>query len=324
MITLHREHPATGGPGIPPRWTRSAKDAVGTAYAASARVWFTTSLGALNEVYYPTVDRPQIRDLMYVVTDGESFFHDERRHLDSTLEYLDPHTLGVRITSSDRTGRYRIVKEVITDPHQPCVLLRTSISCVPELEGRLRLYSLLAPHLAVSGSGNSGYVAETAAGRRLFVACKGDTWLALAATVPFGHMSCGYVGTTDGWSDISDNLRMNWAFDSAENGNIALTGELDLSAGHEFTRGLAFGDTAHHAVATLIQALSVPFEAQRERYVTQWDRACDNITALDRVSGDRGRLYHLSHRLLLAHEDKSYPGAMIASLSIPSGEAKGD
>ena len=47
---------AFGKPGIEPRWTRSAKDAVGTAYSASSKVWFTTSAGVLNEVYYPTID----------------------------------------------------------------------------------------------------------------------------------------------------------------------------------------------------------------------------------------------------------------------------
>ena len=63
---------AFGRPGIEPRWTRSAKDAVGTAYSASSRVWFTLSAGILNEVYYPTIDRPQIRDLQFLMTGGES------------------------------------------------------------------------------------------------------------------------------------------------------------------------------------------------------------------------------------------------------------
>ena len=35
-------------------------------------------------------------------------------------------------------------------------------------------------------------------------------------------------------------------------------------------------------------------------------------------------LFARSVNLLLAHEDKIYPGAMIASLSIPWGEDKGD
>ncbi len=62
---------AFGAPGIAPRWTQGTKDAIGTAYSAGSTVWFTVSAGILNEVYYPTVDRPQIRDLQYLVTDGD-------------------------------------------------------------------------------------------------------------------------------------------------------------------------------------------------------------------------------------------------------------
>src|SRR5919201_6379284 len=72
-------HPASGGPGSAPTWARGDKDAVGTAYSTSSRVWFTLSQGILNEVYYPTIDRPQLRDLQFLVTDGETFFHDERQ-----------------------------------------------------------------------------------------------------------------------------------------------------------------------------------------------------------------------------------------------------
>src|SRR5262245_48291165 len=79
---------AFGAPGIEPRWTRSDKQAVGTAYSAGSRIWFTLSAGIVSEVYYPTIDRPQIRDLQYLVTDGETFFHDERRHMETRLEQL--------------------------------------------------------------------------------------------------------------------------------------------------------------------------------------------------------------------------------------------
>jgi glucoamylase len=115
MAILLQDNPASGGPGIDPRWTRSDKDGVGTAYSALSRVWFAVSKGILNEVYYPTIDRPQIRDLQYLITDGETFFQDER-HLDNLHECLAPNTLGMRITNTDPEGRYRIVKEVITDP----------------------------------------------------------------------------------------------------------------------------------------------------------------------------------------------------------------
>ena len=109
MTSIHDQTRAFGQPGIEPRWTRGNKDAVGTAYSASSRLWFTLSGGVVNEVHYPTIDRPQIRDLQYLVTDGESFFHDERRHLDSSTRELSHHALGYEITSVDREGRYRLL-----------------------------------------------------------------------------------------------------------------------------------------------------------------------------------------------------------------------
>jgi glucoamylase len=274
-------------------------------------------------VYFPTVDRPQIRDLQYLITDGTTFFHDERRHLTSTVEYLDPHGLGVRITSVDPDGRYQLHKEIIADPHQPCVLIRTRLDAQPPVARTLRMFVLLAPHLEGGGASNNGYVAVRA-GRETLVANKGRTWLALGASLPFLRRSCGYVGRSDGWTDLAENYQLDWEFDTAEDGNIALTGELDLTKGHEFVLGLAFGETLHHAVTTLSQSLAFPFAKHQERFVQQWTRAGKSLAPLAEVSEDGGRLYRTSHNLLLAHEDKTYPGATIASLSIPWGEVRGD
>jgi len=323
VTILLSERKAFGRPGIAPRWTHSAKDAVGTAYADSSRVWFTIARGILNEVYFPTVDRPQIRDLQYLITDGATFFHDERRHLESKVEYLDPHGLGVQITSDDPEGRYRLHKQIITDPHQPCVLIHTRLETQPRFAGKLRMFALLAPHLEGGGASNSGYVAVRA-GRETLVANKGRTWLALGASLPFLRRSCGYVGRSDGWTDLAENYQLDWEFDAAEDGNIALTGELDLTKGHEFVVGLAFGETLHHAVTTLSQSLGFAFADHKQRFIRQWTRAGRRLTPLAEVSDDGGRLYHASHNLLLAHEDKTYPGATIASLSIPWGEVRGD
>jgi glucoamylase len=324
LTTLLCQHPAPGRPGIAPRWTRSNKDAVGTAYSASSRVWFTVSKGILNEVYYPTIDRPQIRDLQYLITDGTTFCHDERRHLNNTHEYLDRHALGFRITNTEPKGRYRILKEVIADPHQACVLVHTRLEAAVELASKLRLFVLLAPHLEIGGWGNNGNVVETSSGPVL-TAHKGGTWLALAATMPFARCSCGYVGSSDGWQDLMQNFRMDWEFDCARDGNIALIGELDLRHGREFVQGLAFGESLHNALVTLSQALATPFGDQRARFVQQWRRACKHLAPVKKkVTGDGGRLYRTSHSLILAHEDKLYDGALIASLSIPWGEFMGD
>jgi len=323
MTILLSARQAFGRPGIAPRWTRSAKDAVGTAYAGSSRVWFTVARGIVNEVYFPTVDRPQVRDLQYLITDGSTFFHDERRHLISKVEYLAPHGLGVRITSADPDGRYEVHKQIITDPHQPCILTHTRLDAHQDFAGRLRVFALLAPHLDGGGASNSGYVA-VGAGRETLVANRGRTWLALGASLPFLHRSCGFVGRSDGWTDLAENYQLDWEFDAAEDGNVALTGEIDLTKGNEFLLGLAFGETLHHATATLSQSLGFAFGDHKTRFIQQWSRASRTLAPLACVSEDGGRLYRASHNLLLAHEDKTYPGATIASLSIPWGEVRGD
>jgi glucoamylase len=322
MAHLRGQQNAFGGPGTQPRWTQGNKDGVGTAYSASSRVWFTLWNGVVTEVYYPTVDRPQIRDLQLLVTDGKSFFHEEKRHLRSCTERLTP-ALSYRITNTDPEERYRIVKEVIADPHLPCVLQRIRLSGDPEFVSQLRVYALCAPHLEIGGWGNNACVLE-AAGRDLLAAVKEGTWLALGATAPFSRLSCGYVGQSDGWTDLEDNLRMDWQFDQACDGNVALIGELDPGGNSEFVLGRAFGDGRHNAVTTLLQSLATPFEMQQARYVEQWQRTHGHQLSLEPTSGDMGSLYHSSCSLLLAHEDKSFPGALIASLSIPWGEAKGD
>jgi len=85
LISKPNQSKAFGWPGMAPRWTHGGKDGVGTAYAASSRVWFTFWNGIITEVYHPTVDRPQLRDLQYLITDGKSFFHEEKRHLKTKL-----------------------------------------------------------------------------------------------------------------------------------------------------------------------------------------------------------------------------------------------
>ncbi len=69
---------APGSPGVSPTWTSSAKDIVGCGIGVS-RVWFTIGFGILNEVYFPRVDSPQIRDLGFIVGDGKGFWVEVKR-----------------------------------------------------------------------------------------------------------------------------------------------------------------------------------------------------------------------------------------------------
>lgn len=291
---------------------------MGTAHASASHVWFTIGRGVLTEVYWPTLDRPQLRDLQFLVSDGDSFFHDERRDMDYTIEPIHPDALGYRVVQRDREGRYQIEKEVLTDSDLSSVIVRVKFTGEPGL----RLFLLAAPHLEIGGYGNHGEVAEVGADTVL-LASKGSTWMAMGASVPFVKASVGYVGETDGWQDLSEHLDMTYEYDCAE-GNIALTGELDLSAGNEFTVALSFAHHRHGSVTALLQALGLPFDHYRERFVADWQSVCDTLAPLQEASTDGGALYRRSRSLLLAHEDKLYPGAIIASLSIPWGDSKGD
>jgi glucoamylase len=320
---LPKSNPAPGGPGIPPKWTFGAKDGIGTAYSVSSRMWYTVASGVVTEVYYPTIDSPQLRDMQFMVSDGETFFHDARRGMASKTGCFESGALGFRITNADPEGRYSIEKTIIGDPHLPCLLVHAKFNVAPEWHGRLHLYILCAPHLNIGGWHNNAEVAQRR-GRRFLMAYRDNYYLALAATVPMLKQSVGYVGVNDGWTDLSHNFQMDWEYTSALDGNVAMTGELDLSRTSEFTLGLAFGHTPHNAASTLSQSLSIPFDQNVKSFEEQWQRTRKRMVLMGKLDGCDSFLFARSVDLLLANEDKLYPGAMIASLSIPWGECKGD
>jgi len=275
----------------------------------------------VTEVYYPTIDSPQIRDLQFLITDGENFFHDERRNFIGEIDCISEAALGFNALNREKEGRYRIRKTILGDPHQNCPLVHAQLDAPPQLLPKLRMYVLCAPHLEIGGWHNNGEVLRLEE-RTILIAYKGDTWLALGATVLFTESSCGYVGVNDGWTDLAENYRLDWQYDAVLDGNIALTGRLDLSKDSTFTLGLAFGTTRHNALSTLAQSLSIPFEQTREAFIRQWERTAKRFV-LD-AGSNHSKLFERSVNLLLAHEDKTYPGAMIASLSIPWGDEKSD
>jgi glucoamylase len=314
--------PAFGAPGLEPRWTSSRKDAVSTAYAASSRVWFTISHGTLNEIYYPTIDRPQTRDMELLFTDGETFFHEEKRDFEYDFHYVDPKALAVRVVANDLQGRYTVTKEFISDPHHPVVLMNVKVSGDEAVLSRLKCYALLAPHLDGGGAGNSARSLEIA-GQRAILAWKNGTSLAFGVDCGFTRSSCGFVGASDGFQDLTSNMKMDWQFGQALNGNIAVMGEIDVAAHREFTIAIALGDGHHAALAGMMQTLATPFELHSKRFVAQWLRA-NSPEILAPAATDGGRLMRISHNVILAHEDKTYSGAFIASASIPWGASKSD
>ncbi len=313
---------APGAPGLEPRWTSSAKDVVGTAYSTASKLWWTISHGVVNEMYGPTIDIPQVRDLEFLITDGETFVHEEKRDLDHAFQYLSPHAPAIGIENRDREGRYTITKRIISDPHAPVLLMHVKFSGKPEVLRKLKAYALLAPHLEVGGANNNGRVVDVA-GRRILMAWKGGSALAMAVDCGFGRASCGFVGTSDGYQDVIHHYGMDWTYGSALDGNIALTGEIDVAEHLEFVLAVGIGVGVHSALTRTVGSLNLPFDQQLQRFVEQWQRV-KPVTELAAMSQDGGALLKSSFEVLLAHEDKTFAGAFIASASIPWGHSKSD
>jgi glucoamylase len=236
-------HYAPGWPGIEPRWTSSAKTGVGTALNLQSRVWFTLSHGILNEIYFPRLDQACTWDFGLIVTDGRQFFSEEKRHCTFRNLSLDPGVPAYELTNTCTQGRYRVEKKVFTDPWRNVVLQKIRFVPLQGVSTDYRLHTLLAPHLANFGYGNTGWVSDYKGTPMLF-AQRDSCALALACSAPWLKRSVGFVGTSDSWQDLSQYFQMTRTYDRAENGNIALTGEIDLAACNgEFILALGFGSS---------------------------------------------------------------------------------
>ncbi len=315
---------APGAPGILPRWTSSAKSGVGTALNSASHVWFTLSHGIFNEIYYPRLDQACIRDMGMIVTDGKAFFSEEKRSTTQEVASLADNVPAYRLVNRCVEGRYRIEKEIWSDPQRDVVLQATRfIPLVGEI-GDYHLYVLLAPHIGNQGSNNSAWVGDYK-GVPMLMAERGSDALALAASVPWLKRSVGFVGVSDGWQDISQHFQMEWIYERAENGNVALVGEIDLKAtGGSFVLALGFGGNYAEAAQRVLSSLYTGFENTRQAYIAEWRAWQKSLVELGPRPVGQVDLYRVSTAVARIHEAKAFPGGLIASLSIPWGFAKGD
>jgi glucoamylase len=193
-------------------------------------------------------------------------------------------------------------------------------------EDSLRPYALLAPHIGGTGHDNRVCVADHR-GHRLLLGEQGPFALALAAVDPdqhdaWGRASCGYVGTSDGWQDFACNGAMRWEYERAGPGNVALLGELPRKA----VLALGISSSTESAATLALSALFEPFEVSWQRQVndwTQWQQECSARASLaSSLPRECREQFQVSTMVLRAHHCKTFPGAMVASLSVPWGNTK--
>jgi len=311
--------PAPGAPGIPPTWCSSAKEMIGCSIDTS-RLWFTIGGGIVNEVYFPRVDIPQIRDLGFIVADGQRFWVEVKRLWQHTIEALVPGIPAVRVVH--RHERFELTLRVVPCEERDALL----VDVVLTGDESLRPYALLAPHLGGTGMNNHAEVADYG-GHRLLWAQQGPYALALAAVTDgqrdaFGRASAGYTGASDGWQDFARNGAMTWEYSSAGPGNVAFLAQLPRSS----VLALAFGSSPESAATLALTSLFEPFDRARDRHVANWTqwyaKSRVPVQYLNALPVNCAEQFRISTMVLRAHRDKTYPGAMVASLSIPWGNTK--
>ena len=307
---------APGAPGLPPTWTSSAKDAVGTALVGS-RVWFTVGHGIVNEVYWPVVDRPQIRDLGFIVADGAGAWYEVKRLVERTVRWTEA---GVpAVVSEFRHRRFTLTLRICSAAGRDVLLFEATLRSTESTP--LRLYAILAPHLGRTGNDNTAWVQDGPLGPAI-VAERKPYALALVSDPPPDRVSVGFVGVSDGWQDFARNGRMTWTYERAEQGNVA--GVLELPAGSAAVQlALGFGARPAQALAAASAALYEPFEAHWDRFASGW-RDLQARLHLPPVPGDLEALYRTSVAVIRSHEDRATAGAIVASLSIPWGNTSDD
>ncbi|MES2590713.1 MAG: glucan 1,4-alpha-glucosidase [Bacteroidota bacterium] len=322
---FRNEKSAFGWPGIDARWTSSAKSGVGTALNPASKVWYSISHGILNEIYYPQVDQACTSDLGFIVTDGKGFFSEEKRDTSHQIKYIADGVPGYHITNSCNMHYYRIEKEIISDPVRDTVLQRIQFFPLKKKRKEFKLFMLLAPHLANSGAGNTAWVGDYKGIPMLF-AQRGEASLALACSVPWKKGSAGFVGSSDGWQDLMRHKEMAWQFERAENGNVALTGEIDLEEinGNSFVVALGFGRNPEEAGQRARASILESFESAKAQFTSEWTNWQKKLNITNSKKVFSNKFFGISAAMLKVHESKRHPGGLIASLSIPWGFNKGD
>lgn len=316
---------APGWPGSSPRWNSSAKSSVGVCLCPLSRVWFTTSHGILNEVYYPRVDYACIRDMGLMVSDGKDFFSEEKRHANSQLEYLGDGVPGVHFTNTCKQNRYRIDKEIISDPDRDTLIQQITFT---PLQGDIKdyhLYALMAPHIMNAGAGNTAWV-DTYKGIPMLFAERENTAVAMACSIPFKAASVGFVGVSDSWQDVSKHKQMTWRYQRADNGNVAVCGEVDLDkAGNKpFLITIGFGLNAEEAGQRALASIMDGFDSAKKDFVEGWTEWQQNIQEYSYPKKGTKSLFRISAATIQTHHAQQFPGGYIASLSVPWGFSKGD
>ncbi len=272
-------------------------------------MWFTVADGVLSDVYYPSIESSDIKTVQFVVTDGKTFADLQERDMTYTVSSPDRSGMVCQVTSTDARHGFQLVTDYLTDPARDSVVMRSRV--VPLPGGRadfrnLKVYVRYNPHLDNTGGGGSANEGANNASvdpaTTALVAT--DTH---PATGPGPFAATGY-GALAGQPAVPGRLgrvrrdgqrraqparrhRLAHQYQSADDGNVTLTAQVNAAPGQPFTLALGFGSSAAVAIGAAGASAAQPYPVTLARYVAGWHAYDDTLrppTALGLIGGHPG------------------------------------
>ena len=336
---------APGAPGAPATWSNAQKTAIGTSYEAYdadgqfseasatapiSKLWFSLGKDRVTEVMWGLIHEAQIREIRFLLVGPDGIIEpsETRVHVDGDDLPISPaSSIVLTYPGIDEA----VIVTVFTDPDRDALLVNAGLSSA--LPDGVRLFAYIDPAMANTGSNDYAQVVEGG-----LHAHEGDAHLfARLANGSAEQVSVGYGGASDGLIDLQDGGLDTPFSKASEAGNVA--GVIAFDFDHDgaartaasVTDGLSLGSTlivgfgaseeAAKAVAT--EAASVSAADTYTKYAEQWQTYLEGLEHLPELAaeaGDGGALAYMSAINLKIMEDKTFAGALIASLSNPWGE----
>ncbi|HEX5884000.1 MAG TPA: glycoside hydrolase family 15 protein [Pyrinomonadaceae bacterium] len=286
--------------GADAHWPTAAKNGFGTSTTLTSKVWFTLANGVMTEVFFPTLDVPNVQNLqLLLVTDGQVSAQTESGDTIHRLEVPDSSSLTFRQINTAKNGQYTITKTYVTDPQRNTVLIDVEF----DSRGAVRPYVYYDPSLNNSGMHDSAWTEGDA-----LIAVDGNKASALMSSCGFNENGNGYLNAIE-----SATIQLSSRVD---NGNVIQVGRIkDLETKRRCTLALGFGEKPAEAVNNARSSLAKGFESVRIEYEAGWR---SYVSRLPRIAKHQ-RQFDMAAMVLKGLEDKTFRGASIASPSTPWG-----
>lgn len=340
---------APGAPGKAPTWAFSGKTGIGTSFEPYtqgqyqdsvqnpvSRVWFSLAQGILTETMYGLIHNAQLKELQFVVT-GNGFVDTEKDNTISSIEYLDtdangrPLSLAYKIINKDVEGKYQIEKHIFTDPDRDTLMMRVTFTAFEE---GITPHLYVNPHIDNAGANDIGRIDIHANNQALvaYTAAKDSSVMTVKSDLNFVQATTGFVGVSDGLADLADNGKLDTPYqttsaqDKSTVGNIAFTASYPMLIKANpvtFNLAIGFGKDETQSLANADASLAAGYDAVLSHYNAGWQGYLSSLSAIANMANnttDNGKLLYTSAMVLKAQEDKTYAGALIASLSNPWGD----